>query len=181
MSPLRRMSSDTSNPSLAAQRARYKHLVCRFYADIWNKFDLTPVAEILSNGLVFRGSLGHPTDLEGFKKYVLEIQASFPDFHQRVDELYVDDAQHTCIAKMFWSATHSRPFRAIEPTNRRFFYPGVGIFRFENDRIIEVWAMGDTIGMWDVIRQDGKEKITESAWEGRTKGGLEKLSEKAFL
>jgi hypothetical protein len=85
-----------------------KGIVRSFYDDIWNKFDLGPVDDLISPNVKFRGTLEDTTqDKEGFKRYVLEIQASFPDFYQRIDELFVCVDGQTCIAKMWWSAVRS--------------------------------------------------------------------------
>ncbi|OAL39844.1 hypothetical protein AYO20_00756 [Fonsecaea nubica] len=147
--------------------AAMKLIVRRFYSDIWNKFDTTPalVDELISPTVAFRGTLEHgTTDREGFKRYVREIEASFPDFYQRVDQLWVDSENETCIARMHWSATHSKDFRGYAATGRRFEYPGVGIFRIVNGKIQDVWAVGDTWGMFKVISGvEDKQKGTEVA------------------
>lgn len=128
-----------------------KAIVRRFYDDIWNVFDVAPADEIIAPDVVFRGTLEEgSTDREGFKRYVREIQAAFPDFHQRIDEMYTDG--ETCIARMYWSATHTNAFRGIQPTGRKFGYPGVGIFRINGGVIRECWVVGDTWGMWKVIK-----------------------------
>jgi predicted ester cyclase len=129
---------------------RMKATVRRFYDDLWNKFDTTVADEILAPDVVFRGTLQDGNhDREGFKAYVREIEAGFPDFYQRIDAMWVDG--DTCIARMHWSATHTSSFRGIAPTGRSFAYPGVAIFRFSNDLIVECWAVGDTHLMWSVI------------------------------
>ncbi|KAL6252588.1 hypothetical protein RBB50_000307 [Rhinocladiella similis] len=133
-------------------RGAMKSIVRRFYDDIWNKFDISPVNEIISPAVTFRGTLKHgTTGIEGFKQYVHEIEASFPDFYQRVDEMYVD-GEH-CIARMHWSATHTKDFRGFKATNKKFEYPGVAIFKIVDGKIMDVWAVGDTYGMYKVISQ----------------------------
>ena len=126
-------------------------VVRRFYNDLWNKFNPSVADEIISPSVTFRGTLEHgTTDLAGFKRYVREIQASFPDFHQRIDALYFD-GEH-CIARMHWSGTHVNVFRGIPGTNRRFEYPGVGIFTIRKGLICDCWVVGDTHGMYSVIK-----------------------------
>ncbi|KIW52429.1 hypothetical protein PV05_08065 [Exophiala xenobiotica] len=134
----------------SATREAMKLVVRRFYDDIWNKFDVGPVNELISPSVTFRGTLEHnTTDRDGFKRYVREIEAAFPDFYQRIDEMYVDGDR--CIARMHWSATHTRDFREYKATHRRFEYLGVGIFKIINGQIQDVWAVGDTHGMFKVI------------------------------
>lgn len=135
-------------------RSVMNNLVRRFYDDIWNKFDTSPalIDAVISPNVTFRGTLEHgTTDINGFKRYVREIEASFPDFYQRIDETWVDG--ETIIARMHWSATHTHDFRAYKATGNKFEYPGVGIFKIRDGRIVDVWACGDTHGMFKVIGQ----------------------------
>lgn len=127
-----------------------KASVRRFYDDLWNKFDVSVADDILSPDVVFRGTMkdGHH-DLAGFKDYVHEIEAGFPDFHQRIDEQWVDG--DTCIARMYWSGTHRGDYRGHPATGRSVAYPGMAVFRFADGLITEVWAVGDTHGLWSVI------------------------------
>ena len=111
--------------------------------------------KIMSPDLVFRGTISTtPQGLGGFKQYVLDIQATFPDFYAYIDELYIakgEDGQH-CIAKLRWTGTHTQPFRGIEPTGRKFEYPGVAIIKIEANLLIsKVWALGDTHEIFKAI------------------------------
>ncbi|RFU26453.1 hypothetical protein B7463_g9892, partial [Scytalidium lignicola] len=125
-------------------------IITRFYNDIWNVFDVSPADEIIAPDVTFRGTLAEgSTDREGFKRYVREIGAAFPDFYQRIDEMYTDG--ETCIAQMYWTGTHTNVFRGVQPTGRKFAYPGVGIFKIHGGMIRECWVVGDTWEMWKVI------------------------------
>jgi steroid delta-isomerase-like uncharacterized protein len=124
--------------------------VRRFYDDLWNTFDVSVADEILSSDVVFRGTMKHgENDLAGFKDYVHEIQAAFPDFYQRIDEQWVDG--DTCIARMYWTGTHRGEYRGHAATGREFAYPGAAVFRFADGLITDVWAVGDTQSLWSAI------------------------------
>lgn len=134
----------------SASRSAMKSLVQRFYSDLWNKFDTSIADTIISPQVAFRGTMEHKTqDREGFKRYVREIQAGFPDFQARIDAVYVDG--ENCVARLLWTGTHNGEFRGVKATGRKFEYPGVGIFRIEQGLIKDVWAVGDTHAMWSVI------------------------------
>lgn len=125
-----------------------KNQVRIFYEDLWNKFDTSVADRIMSPDLVFRGTMSAPSiGLAGFKQYVRDIQAAFPDFYAYIDELYVASAEdgHHCIAKMRWTGTHTQPFRGADLTGKKFEYPGIAIIKIEPDMMISrVWALGDT-------------------------------------
>jgi steroid delta-isomerase-like uncharacterized protein len=138
--------------STNASPAEMKRIVTSFYDDIWNVFSLTPVDSLLAPDLIFRGTMHScNTDREGFKQYVFEVGAAFPDFYQEVKELICDIDGQRCIARMQWSATHTREFRGVKPTGKKFEYSGFARFRFKDGKITEVLAIGDTWGMWKVI------------------------------
>ena len=54
-------------------------------------------------------------------------------------------------ARMYWSGTHRGDYRGHPATGRSVAYPGMAVFRFADGLITEVWAVGDTHGLWSVI------------------------------
>ncbi|KAF2102448.1 NTF2-like protein [Rhizodiscina lignyota] len=154
------------------KRPHLEYLVQRFFGSIWNDFDLSAVPEIVSPDLVFRGSLRPiPGNINDFAGYHKEVEAAFPDFYQRIDAIYTDG--DVLISKMSWSATHTGTFRGIEPSGRRFMYPGIFIAREKDGKIVELFSMGDSWNMYKVIQEGGSEVIEESVWAGRKTGGRE--------
>jgi len=144
------MANTTSSSNVSP--AEMKRLVTSFYHDIWNVFSLAPVETLLSPDLNFRGTLHScNTDREGFKRYVLEVGAAFPDFYQEIKDIVCDADSQKCVALMKWSGTHVSEFRGVKPTGKKFEYPGFATFKFRNGKIVDVWAIGDTWGMWKVI------------------------------
>ncbi|RDW72823.1 hypothetical protein BP6252_06730 [Coleophoma cylindrospora] len=132
--------------------AEMNRIVTSFYNDIWNVFSLAPVESLLAPDMTFRGTLqSGDTDREGFKLYVLEVEAAFPDFHQEIKELICDVDGQRCVARMLWSATHTSEFRGIKPTGKKFEYPGFATFKIKDGQITEVLAIGDTWELWKVI------------------------------
>lgn len=143
------MASTTSSKASPAEMNR---LVKSFYDDIWNVFSLAPVEALLTPELKFRGTLHpHDTDREGFKRYVQEVGAAFPDFYQEIKEVVCDVDGERCVARMRWSATHTSEFRGVKPTGRKFAYGGFATFKIKDGKITEILAIGDTWGMWKVI------------------------------
>ena len=78
---------------------------------------------------------GETSDGEGAVRDLLqELMAGFPDFHVEVQTVHhADDA---VIGEARVTGTHEGPFAGISPTGRRVEYPIVGIFEFEEDRLL---------------------------------------------
>jgi steroid delta-isomerase-like uncharacterized protein len=125
-------------------------VVRRFYAELWNRWDLELADEILSPALRFRGSLGDDlVGVDAFKDYVRRVRATFPDWHNRIEELIVaDDA---VVARLTFTGTHEGELLGVAPTGARVSYAGVAIFRLAAGRIASAWVVGDTQELWRAL------------------------------
>jgi steroid delta-isomerase-like uncharacterized protein len=122
------------------------NLVEQFYTRIWNAGDLDAACELLAANFAFRGSLGN--ELRGhdaFKKYVRLVRHSLSDYRCEILTCVAEGEQ--AFAKMRFSGRHTAPFRGYEPTGKPVHWLGAALFRFEDDRIAEVWVLGDLDGL----------------------------------
>ena len=127
-----------------------KAVVSRFYDEVWNRWNLEVVDEILGKNLRFRGSLG--STLHGrtdFKHYVETVRAAFPDWHNRIDEMLA--VADRVVTRMTWSGTHEGRFRDIQATGVRVEYAGAAFFRLSEGIIEEAWVVGDTQELWRAL------------------------------
>ncbi len=127
-----------------------KAVIRRFYGELWNLWRLQVANEIMSSGVRFRGSLGSTHEgRDDFKRYVEEVRAAFPDWHNQVDEiLAVDDR---VVTRMTWSGTHHGALGDIEPTDAHVEYAGAAFFGLKDGLIEEVWVVGDTQELWRAL------------------------------
>lgn len=129
----------------------HEQLVARFYDDMWNRFDTSILAEILTPDIRFRGSLGQTRNgIDEFSDYVDFIQAFAPDFHNTV-VLTISDEQRT-FARLSYSGTHLGEVFGIAPSGRRFEYAGAAVFDFRRGLISDVWVLGDIHGLLQQLR-----------------------------
>ena len=128
-----------------------KDLIRRYYADLWNRWDDAVVDEIIAPGIQFRGSLGVTVDgKKGFRGYVAQVRAAFPDFHNRVDELLAEG--DGVMARLTYNGTHLGELYGVTPTGKRVEYGGIALFKISDGRITSGLVYGDTIGL---MRQIG--------------------------
>ena len=117
-------------------------LVRRFYADLWNRWDDTGVDDILSEGFVFRGSLGaEAIGRDGWRGYRDAIRAGAHDFHNQVITLVVDG--QAAAARLLYTGTHTGPLAGMRATGRRFAYAGAAFFSSDGERLTSAWVLGD--------------------------------------
>jgi len=125
---------------------RNRLLIKRFYLEMWNRFDKTIFADILTEDLRFRGSLGQSkTGYAEFGEYIDFIQRAFPDFVNEIEEIISEGDK--AFAKLAYSGTHRGEVFGIAPTGRSIRYAGAAVFTFRGDLIAEVWVLGDIYGL----------------------------------
>lgn len=114
--------------------------------DGWNheRFDgLTPYLadEILFN---YRG-MQHSTSLGQMKRAVAGWKDAFPDFMFEIVHLICDGP--LVALNLLMTGTHLGPWKEIEATGKRARVNNVMIFRFEQDRLVEVWEVLDELDL----------------------------------
>jgi len=121
-----------------------KQLVASFYADIWNRGDLSAIPALLREDFSFRGSLGSERrGHAGFADYVSMVRSALADYRCDILDLVVEDGR--AFARMRFSGVHVAPFLGHEPSGRRVEWLGAALFTVAADgRIADLWVLGDT-------------------------------------
>ncbi len=123
-------------------------LVRRFYDELWNQADESVASEILHPALSFRGSLGSlKSGRGGFIEYLREVHAALADFRCVIDDLIATEER--AAARMTFSGIHRAPFFGVPATGQRVTWSGAAFFAIADQRIREIWVLGDI----DSIRQ----------------------------
>jgi steroid delta-isomerase-like uncharacterized protein len=130
----------------------YKLLIRRYYSELWNAWSTAALEELISPGIVFRGSIGTTVKgIEEFKQYVSRIRASFPDFHNHIDEL-ISEGQKV-VARLTYTGTHRGELFGFPGTGREVTYQGIAIFQFWEGKIVSGFVLGDTESLKRQISQ----------------------------
>lgn len=118
-----------------------------YYDVLWNQWRFDAIPELLSPNIVFRGSLGvDVVGHDGFLKYMDVVHSAFPDFHNTIREMIIDES--AAAVRLTYHGTHQGTLFGIPQTGRSIEYAGVAIFHFENDLIASGWVLGDTVSLW---------------------------------
>ena len=130
---------------------RHQMLIERWYHEMWNEWDKTIIPEIVQADLYFRGSLGKEHyGYQGLSDYIDYIRKAFPDFHNTIELMIAEDDK--TFAKLKYSGTHQGDVFGIPRTSRHIAYWGSAIFQFKNEKIQEVWVLGDIHGLLEQLR-----------------------------
>ncbi len=120
-----------------------KDTVRAFYEAILNQSDKSVIPQLTTEDFVMRGSLGlvHQRGHGGLAVYMDFIRASLGNYHCEILDM-VEESNKVC-ARMCYSGTHQGELFGYAPTHGKIRWDGVAIFTFAEDRIAEVWALGD--------------------------------------
>lgn len=116
----------------------------------------TVVEQVISAGrLELVDALFTPAMGRRARRWFEPFRTSFPDVRMEVVQL-VEEGD-TVVGRFTCSATHAGPWRGNEPSGRRFEdVDEVYFFRFEDERIAEMWGLEDTVSR---LRQLGISSI----------------------
>jgi predicted ester cyclase len=131
---------------------RNKDHVRSFFERVWNQQDLDYIDELYSPDFVLRalwqnlslGSSGEAGKDEA-KQVIGRWLEGFPDMHVTVEEQLGDD--EFVVSRHFATATHTAPFRGIQPSGKQATMSGLTITRVRDDKVIEAWTLWDAVGM----------------------------------
>lgn len=132
-------------------------LVEAFYSRIWNAGELSAAKDLLTEDFAFRGSLG--LEMRGrraFSEYVQSVRKALADYRCEILDCVVE--KNKAFAKMRFSGIHVALFRGFEATQKRVYWHGAALFRFESSAIAELWVLGDLAGL-DAILAENAGKI----------------------
>jgi steroid delta-isomerase-like uncharacterized protein len=119
-----------------------KAVIRRYYEELWNRWELDLVDEILAPEIRFRGSLGVSVSGRAeFSRYLATVRTAFPDFHNTVEELIAEGDR--IAARVTYRGTHAGELFGIAATGRRVTYAGSALFRVLSGQIVEGWVLGD--------------------------------------
>ena len=128
-------------------------LVHDFYERIWNQGELGAALDLLSEGFVFRGSLGSESrGREAFLDYVRSVRNSLTNYQCEILDCVAEKSK--AFAKMRFSGIHTGTFRGYRPTGMRVDWLGAALFHLANNSITELWVLGDLANLEGILRKN---------------------------
>jgi steroid delta-isomerase-like uncharacterized protein len=111
----------------------------------WQKGQSEVVDELHAANFVDHNPAGRGSDNHGFKEGIVQLYAAFPDFHARIEDIFIDAPQGKAAVRWTATGTHRGAFMGCDPTGRVIQFKCIEIVRIDNGRIAERW------GEWNPI------------------------------
>jgi steroid delta-isomerase-like uncharacterized protein len=122
-----------------------KELVRRFLDTIWNRRDLTNLAEFLAPNVISYPPHDRREGIEDFKENFREIYQAVPDLQFTLEDLVAEGDR---VADR-WQirGTHRGEIAGIAPTGKQVSWTGMAFFRIEKGKIVEHWNEVDRLSL----------------------------------
>jgi steroid delta-isomerase-like uncharacterized protein len=121
-------------------------IVQRVADEIWNHGNLAVADELFAGDFVNHDpNPGGATDLEGYKRWVLEWRAAFPDYHVEVHDLIAEGDRVG--ARYTVTGTHQGELFGVPASGIRVTMKGINIYRLDHGKIAEVHRSYDLLGV----------------------------------
>ncbi len=127
-----------------------REITIRWIEEGWQKGNADMVFQLHSPGFIDHSPDNRDNDNAGFRKAILDLYHSFPDFYATTDDLVVDEAAGKVAVR--WSArgTFSAEFAGLPPTGKEIYFTGIEILTIGDGKITERW--GEWNGM-EILEQ----------------------------
>ncbi len=134
-----------------------KAVVLRSEAELWSKGNLAVADELYSPDFVCRFVGGVDwRGLKGIKGAVISHRASFPDWHERVDDIVAEGDR--VVIRISSTGTQLGEFAGFAPTGRKISIEEFHIYRVVGGKIVEQWGMPDVNGLIEQLSKPGMDK-----------------------
>ena len=118
-----------------------KQIAEKFIEEIFNKVNLENISSFLTPDFIYHGNSEDISGMENFKNWVSADHNIIPDIHFTIEES-ISDLNRVATVWVV-EGTHSKDFRGIPATHKKFDTAGVSIFHFEGNKIKEAWTIVD--------------------------------------
>lgn len=112
--------------------------------EAFNAQDLTVFLELYTEDAVIHGVRQEYEGRDGLEQFAMNQVARFPDVEVTGEDLFA--TADRAAARFTLAGTHEGPFLGVEPTGQEVEFPGIALFRFEDDKIAEQWLVADQLG-----------------------------------
>lgn len=133
----------------------YKEQVVLYYEELWNEKNKEYIDILFDDNITFRGSLNIETKgKKGFETYFDNLTRGVPDLYHGIEVMVCE--KNLVSARVYYHGVHSGKLFELEPTGKTIRYTGASFFKFYNNKIIDIWVLGDLINLqkqlnvWDM-------------------------------
>src|ERR1700722_20295643 len=122
-----------------------KAIVNGLFAECLNEGDLSVADQLVSPD--FTGPSGKGPD--AFKAMISPLRQGFPDLRFIIQDMLAEGSR--VVVRWTSQGTHRGMFAGTAPSGRQVSNEGIGIYRVEDGKIVELWSQVDRLGVLQQI------------------------------
>jgi steroid delta-isomerase-like uncharacterized protein len=122
-----------------------KALARRIIDEIFSRNNISSLEELISENVTVYDTDKELHGLDQLKKGIANLHGAFPDLHYTIEDMLADNDK--IIIRCKGAGTHQGSFRGIPATGKKMNYTAIIIWRFDNGKMIDHWAVSDVYGM----------------------------------
>jgi predicted ester cyclase len=88
---------------------------------------------------------GDPISFSDLEPLVKMFYTSFPDYKHEIEDIIAADDK--VVFRISYSGTFTNQFMEMNPNGAKFRYKGIQIIQFANNKMTNLWAVEDELGM----------------------------------
>jgi predicted ester cyclase len=122
--------------------------IIRSTEELWNKKDLSIIADLVSPDFVFH-TIMEVNGLEGYRQYITMMCSAFPDWHETITHLVAEGdlvAGYYAIRGTFKGA-----IMGMNPTGKSFTIQTAVLWRLAKGKVVEAWVYSDSLALFRQI------------------------------
>lgn len=124
----------------------HKELVRKYYNELWNKQNKEYIDILFDDNITFHGSLNIETKgKKEFESYMNNVLIGIPNLHHGIEILIEEN--ETVAVRAIYNGVHKGKLFEYEATGNKIKYNGASFFKFKNEKIIDIWVLGDLVSL----------------------------------
>jgi steroid delta-isomerase-like uncharacterized protein len=92
---------------------------------------------------------GKDTNLEQYMQVMGTIVSAFPDAKYSSDDIIGEGDK--VVSRYHFTGTHKGTYQGVPASGKKVNLEGIAIFRLSNGKLVEMWAVNDSLGMMQQI------------------------------
>jgi steroid delta-isomerase-like uncharacterized protein len=121
-----------------------KAIVRRFVEEVQTRHNLDALDELFSPAYVDNSGMASSNTLDSTKDFFTDLFTAFPDMKATIHDQVAENDK--VVTRKTLSGTHQGQYMGVPPTGRQIDVDVIDIFRIEDGKIIEHWALADMLG-----------------------------------
>lgn len=138
-------------------------VVKEFY-ELIDTQDISSYRELFSKDCeIYFGSAKHPKYFDDVIPFIKEHYKAFPDYRHIVQAMYADNDYVT--VRVRYTGTHREDFFNHKASGNTIDYNGIFVFQVQENKIINVWAIEDNLGLYEQLKSTNKEQFDHEKYK----------------